>query len=86
MRSLGQNPTQAQLKDMIAEVDTKGHGVLDFPDFLKMMESKTKGTDTEEELVEAFNIFDRDGNGFISAAELRYVMNEKCGESLTDEG
>ena len=33
-----------------------------------------KDTDTEEELVEAFKVFDRDGNGFISAAELRHVM------------
>ena len=31
-------------------------------------------TDTEEELIEAFKVFDRDGNGFISAAELRHVM------------
>ena len=33
-----------------------------------------KDTDTEEELIEAFKVFDRDGNGFISAAELRHVM------------
>jgi len=30
-----------------------------------------KDTDTEEELIEAFKVFDRDGNGFISAAEVR---------------
>ena len=35
---------------------------------------KTGDTDTEEELIEAFKVFDRDGNGFISAAELRHVM------------
>jgi Ca2+-binding EF-hand superfamily protein len=29
---------------------------------------KMKDTDTEEELVEAFKVFDRDGNGLISAA------------------
>lgn len=34
----------------------------------------SKDTDTEEELIEAFKVFDRDGNGFISAAELRHVM------------
>ena len=39
---------------------------------------------TEEELIEAFKVFDRDGNGFISAAELRHVMTN-LGEKLTDE-
>merc|ERR1711982_88797 len=43
-----------------------------------------KDTDTEEELIEAFKVFDRDGNGFISAAELRHVMTN-LGGKLTDE-
>ena len=37
-----------------------------------------------EELKEAFKVFDKDGNGFISAAELRHVMTN-LGEKLTDE-
>lgn len=45
---------------------------------------KMKDTDTEEELIEAFKVFDRDGNGLISAAELRHVMTN-LGEKLTDE-
>lgn len=32
--------------------------------------SATQETDQEEELREAFKVFDRDGNGFISAAEV----------------
>ena len=43
-----------------------------------------KDTDSEEELREAFRVFDKDGNGFISAAELRHVMTN-LGEKLTDE-
>ena len=33
---------------------------------------------------EAFKVFDRDNNGFISAAELRHVMTS-IGEKLTDD-
>ena len=116
MRSLGQNPTEAELMDMIAEVcfvafypvtsqhsalflthifltyfcphllkvDTDGSGSIDFPEFLTMMARKMKDTDSEEEILEAFKVFDKDGNGFISAAELRHIMTN-LGEKLTDE-
>ena len=36
-----------------------------------------KDTDSEEEIREAFRVFDKDGNGFISAAELRHVSGEQ---------
>ncbi|KAJ9700489.1 hypothetical protein PVL29_006014 [Vitis rotundifolia] len=41
-------------------------------------------TDAEEELKEAFKVFDKDQNGYISATELRHVMIN-LGEKLTDE-
>merc|ERR1711870_148944 len=56
MRSLGQNPTEAELQDMINEVDADGNGTIDFPEFLSLMARKMKDTDTEEELIEAFKV------------------------------
>ncbi|XP_020273741.1 calmodulin-like [Asparagus officinalis] len=71
MRSLGQNPTEAELRDMIDEVDADRNGTIDFSEFLNLMARKMKDTDSEEELREAFKVFDKDQNGFISAAEVK---------------
>ena len=38
----------------------------------------------EEEMLEAFQVFDTDGNGSITADELRQIFNN-LGEKLTDE-
>ncbi|XP_022211038.1 calmodulin-related protein 97A [Drosophila obscura] len=84
MRSLGQNPTEAELQDLVNEVDIDGNGEIDFNEFCTMMGKQMRETDTEEEMREAFKIFDRDLDGFISPAELRFVMIN-LGEKVTDE-
>ncbi|KAI0748708.1 hypothetical protein C8Q80DRAFT_1121064 [Daedaleopsis nitida] len=85
MRSLGQNPTEAQLQAMINEVDGDGDGTIDFPEFMTMMAPKTPVTPAtdNEEFTEAFKLFDEDRNGYISAADLRHAMGS-LGEKLSD--
>jgi hypothetical protein len=54
MRSLGQNPSESELLDMINEVDTDGDGTINFEEFLTMMARKMKEVDADDELKEAF--------------------------------
>ncbi|KAG2467128.1 calmodulin-like [Polypterus senegalus] len=84
MRALGQNPSEAELQDMINEVDADSNGIVDFTEFLTLMVKRIKDMDSEEEIREAFKVFDKDGNGSISAEELHLVM-KNLGEDLTDE-
>ena len=63
MNSLGQKPTIAELETMIKEVDIDGNGEIDFEEFLTMMAKKLKETDLEEDIREAFRVFDNKNSG-----------------------
>src|SRR6266487_2488071 len=84
LRSLGQDAGEADLLDLIYEVDADGNGTIELPEFLNMMARKLNDTESEEEIHEAFKVFDKEGNGFISSTEFRRVMT-KLGENLTNE-
>lgn len=84
MRSLGQNATEEDLRQMINEVDADGSGTIDFAEFLTLMARKIKTKDSDAEILEAFKVFDKDGSGKISPDELRQVMNN-LGEKLSDQ-
>merc|ERR1711953_819431 len=81
-KSLGQRYSDAELDEMIAENDNSGS--IEFGEFLQLMRRRMRDTDTEEELVEAFKVFDRDSNGLITVQELRMVMKQ-IGENLSEK-
>ncbi|XP_055297240.1 calmodulin-like isoform X2 [Sitodiplosis mosellana] len=83
MRSLGQRPSENELRNMVNEVDINGNGTIEFNEFLLMMSKKMKVAEGEDELKEAFRVFDKNNDGLISATELRHVMTN-LGERLSD--
>ena len=52
-----------ELDNMIGEVDIDGNGEIDFDEFLTMMAKKLKETDLEEDIREAFRVFDNKNTG-----------------------
>lgn len=55
--------TEEQINNMDAGVDKGDGGANDFNEFVRMMTTKIGETDTEEELMKAFHIFEHDING-----------------------
>merc|ERR1712109_239951 len=84
MKSVGQNPSEAEVQDMVSQVDKDGTGSIDFPEFLMMMCLKADMENAEDEIRGAFQVFDEDGNGFINRQELAAVM-KNLGEQMTPE-
>lgn len=87
MRSLGQNPTEAELQEAVREADGDATGFVAFKAFLSVMEAaarKLEAANQDEEVLAAFKVFDVDGDGKISAAELRFALT-RIGETLSME-
>eukprot|EP00835_Amoeboradix_gromovi_P000307 NODE_10_length_47437_cov_0.363429.p25 type:complete len:146 gc:universal NODE_10_length_47437_cov_0.363429:6024-5587(-) len=81
LRAVGQNPTEAQVKVLAADT-TK----LSFDQVLSIVQ-RQGGFDlpgTYEQFVRGFQVFDRENNGFITVAELRYVLTN-LGEKLSED-
>ncbi|ARV63110.1 histidine kinase [Nostocales cyanobacterium HT-58-2] len=80
MRSLGQSPSDIDLRDMIKEVDVDLSGSIDFEEFKTLLLSQQG--DRKSRLKLAFSVFDEDGSRQITANELHNVMSLF---GLTDE-
>ena len=84
LNALGVNPTQSELLEMINEVDVDGLGKIKFQAFLELYKRKKNASDSEEDLIEAFKVLDKDGNGIIEASELRHLLTN-LGNALSEE-
>ncbi|KAJ6938679.1 hypothetical protein NC651_005193 [Populus alba x Populus x berolinensis] len=73
VQSLDRRPTIEEIRDMICEVDIDGNRTLDFEEFLNVMGRKQKENVTEE-LKEAFKVFDRNQDGYISGSEVNISL------------
>lgn len=82
MRNMGLNPTEKEVQELIR--DKVEGDELTFEQFVKLTEDMDNPADEEEEMRQAFSVFDKDGSGTITAEELRVVMMN-LGEKMTEE-
>jgi len=84
LRALGQNPTQAQVRDLIRD-EVGGAPLINFDTFLKILKKRSRSNDGEEQQIrDAFKVFDKNGTGLIEVADLRHILTT-IGEKLTTQ-
>uniref|UniRef100_A0A1I7WPK8 Troponin C n=1 Tax=Heterorhabditis bacteriophora TaxID=37862 RepID=A0A1I7WPK8_HETBA len=73
MLSIGMHANEAEIDNVIKEVDADGNGEIDFEEFCACMKkSQSIVKSTNEELIrECFDIFDQDRNGIITENEFK---------------
>ncbi|CAF0745961.1 unnamed protein product [Adineta ricciae] len=74
-RALNINVNNSQLNQLVKQMDENGSGQVEFDEFARVMGETFFKQYTQEELRIAFNQFDRDGSGYIQAAELESIMS-----------
>lgn len=84
MRQLGQNPSEAEILEMIKEADKDRSGNLSLNEFVALMSKNMNQIDSIENVRDAFRVFDVNNTGQISSQELRHVATN-LGEKLSEE-
>ncbi|KAK9683117.1 hypothetical protein RND81_10G117800 [Saponaria officinalis] len=83
LKSLGTSTTEEEVAAMMSEMDNDGDGFVDLAEFTAFHAASggIHGVSTKE-LRDTFSMFDKDGNGRISARELHAVL-KSLGEKVT---
>ncbi|XP_064621638.1 calmodulin-A-like [Lineus longissimus] len=84
MASLGHNMSEEELAVLLKEADSDGNGKIEFEEFVVMMAKKMDNEGSEEDIREAFKVFDKTGCGYIMADDLKRIMTS-MGDKMTQE-
>ncbi|KAJ1686124.1 hypothetical protein LUZ63_017514 [Rhynchospora breviuscula] len=73
--NLGIHIPEDELTTMIDKIDVNGDGCVDIDEFGALYTAiMDEQQDEEEDIMEAFKVFDQNGDGFITVEELRSVL------------
>lgn len=85
MNALGQNTTETELKSLIKKADPYNDGYFTMDGFKKVMGEFSNIQYTRTDLQSAYELLDRDQDGFISKADLKNASKLLLGSPLEND-
>jgi Ca2+-binding EF-hand superfamily protein len=76
MKQCGQNPTKLEVKLLMNQVDKDHNGKITMDEFCDYMANPPRHRYAEDDLRGRFEIFDKDGDGFITKPEMTEIVAE----------
>ena len=73
-KAINIEPSDEELKEIIKKLDLEVKKEINYEEFLSIINQREKDVDLEEEVLNAFKVFDKDGNGLINVNELKNIM------------
>ena len=73
-KSINIDASDEELKEIIKKMDLEEKKEINYEEFLNIINQREKDVDQEEEVIKAFKVFDKDGNGLININELKDIM------------
>ena len=83
LKAIDINASDEEIKEIIAEIDLEGNGEINFEKFVSIVNRRDKDVDNEEEVLNAFKLFDKEGNGLININDLKHIMLT-CGNNFSE--
>ncbi|XP_010536433.1 PREDICTED: calcium-dependent protein kinase 29 [Tarenaya hassleriana] len=75
LHRLGSKLTEAEIRQLMDAADVDKSGTIDYIEFITATMHRHR-LEREENLIQAFHFFDKDGSGFITRDELKHAMTD----------
>ena len=73
-KAINIDASDEEIKEIIKKMDLEDKKEINYDEFLTIINQREKDVDEEEEVLKAFKVFDKDGNGLININELKDIM------------
>jgi len=84
MKTVGHTPTESDMIDLMREMDIDNSGTIDFYEFVNIISHKMHPNETQQEIRQAFNLFDQNQDGKITYEDLKLIVEKYFPKSIHD--
>ena len=84
METSGLNERYPSAVALLKEAENQGDGTLDFVEFLELMNTDVRNSQTDEQFNRLFRLIDVEGEGSLNSEQMRKLF-EEIGETFSDE-